>query len=150
MRGWVTWLMPVVDARVKAIMPMGIDVLNMVKSLHHHHRSLGKWSEAIADYEKLGVTARIGSPEFKELASYIDPHRFRQHLARVPKYIVAAANDPFFMPDAAQFYFPKLPGQKALRYGPNNGHYLLGFPPLHTRFTRFLSWLLGGTYFARI
>ena len=40
----------------------------------------------------------------------------------MPKYIVNASGDQFFLPDSSQFYFDDLPGEKHLRYVPNGDH----------------------------
>lgn len=41
----------------------------------------------------------------------------------IPKYIVNASSDDFFLPDNARFYFDALPGTKMLRVAPNASHY---------------------------
>ncbi len=40
-RGWTTWTTAAVDRRVVAIIPMVIDLLNIVPSFDHHYRSYG-------------------------------------------------------------------------------------------------------------
>ena len=40
----------------------------------------------------------------------------------MPKFIVNATGDQFFLPDSSQFYFDELPGPKYLRYMPNYDH----------------------------
>eukprot|EP01120_Amphizonella_sp_Union-15-10_P016170 TRINITY_DN8445_c0_g1_i1.p1 TRINITY_DN8445_c0_g1~~TRINITY_DN8445_c0_g1_i1.p1 ORF type:complete len:294 (+),score=42.84 TRINITY_DN8445_c0_g1_i1:123-884(+) len=42
----------------------------------------------------------------------------------MPKYIVLATQDEFFLPDGARFYYDDLPAPKYLRYVPNSGHYV--------------------------
>jgi PhoPQ-activated pathogenicity-related protein len=42
----------------------------------------------------------------------------------LPKYIVNAAGDQFFIPDSSQFYWDQLKGPKYLRYIPNTDHSL--------------------------
>ncbi len=46
---------------------------------------------------------------------------YRTRLA-VPKYIVNASGDDFFLPDNTQFFYNALPGSKALRVLPNSAH----------------------------
>ena len=42
----------------------------------------------------------------------------------MPKFIVNASGDQFFLPDSSRFYFDQLPGEKHLRYVPNASHAL--------------------------
>ena len=42
----------------------------------------------------------------------------------MPKLMLNAAGDQFFLPDSSQFYFDALPGEKYLRYVPNTDHSL--------------------------
>ena len=44
----------------------------------------------------------------------------------MPKFIINAAGDQFFLPDSSQFYFKDLPGVKYVRYVPNADHSLRG------------------------
>jgi len=47
-----------------------------------------------------------------------EPYEYRQRLT-LPKYLVNATGDQFFLPDSWRFYYDSLPGAKALRYVPN-------------------------------
>ena len=40
-RGWTTWSVGCVEPRVKAIVPVVMDLLNLVNNTHNHWRSLG-------------------------------------------------------------------------------------------------------------
>ena len=42
----------------------------------------------------------------------------------MPKLMLNAAGDQFFLPDSSQFYFDALPGEKYMRYVPNTDHSL--------------------------
>ena len=44
----------------------------------------------------------------------------------MPKFIINASGDQFFLPDSSQFYFDELPGVRYLRYVPNADHSLKG------------------------
>ncbi len=122
-RGWTAWLTAAVDSRVVGVIPLVIDLLNLEPSFFHHWQAYGFWAPAIQDYEKIGFMAWIGSEESRSLLKIIDPFEYRDRLT-MPKYIVNAAGDEFFLPDSSQFYFDSLPGQKYLRYVPNTGHSL--------------------------
>src|SRR5437899_12529209 len=66
-----------------------------------------------------------GTPEYKALMKIEEPYQYRQRLT-MPKFIINAAGDQFFLPDSSQFYFKDLPGMKYLRYVPNTDHSLKG------------------------
>lgn len=141
-RGWTTWLTGVVDDRVAAIIPIVIDVLNVEQSMRHHFAAYGFWAQAIDDYEQHELTKRIGSPEMQKIYALVDPIRYRQRLT-MPKYIVNASGDEYFLPDSSQFYFDQLPGEKLLRYVPNADHSLDGSDALQT-ITAFYHSILTG------
>jgi PhoPQ-activated pathogenicity-related protein len=52
-----------------------------------------------------------------------DPYEYRDRLT-LPKLMVNASGDQFFLPDSSQFYFDDLKGEKHLRYVPNTSHSL--------------------------
>jgi PhoPQ-activated pathogenicity-related protein len=122
-RGWTTWTTAAVDPRVVAIVPASIDLLNLEKSFEHHWRVYGFWAPAIADYEKAGFMDWSGTPEYRKLLSIVDPYSYRDRLT-LPKFLVNAAGDQFFLPDSSRFYFDDLKGEKYLRYVPNADHSL--------------------------
>jgi PhoPQ-activated pathogenicity-related protein len=122
-RGWTTWTTAAVDSRVVAIVPMVIDLLNVEPSFVHHWRAYGAWSNAINDYVEHGIMDWMGTREFRALMKIEEPYEYRDRLT-MPKFIVNAAGDQFFLPDSSQFYFDDLRGEKQLRYVPNTGHSL--------------------------
>ncbi|MEE9226159.1 MAG: PhoPQ-activated pathogenicity-related family protein [Acidobacteriota bacterium] len=122
-RGWTTWTTAAVDERVVAIVPMVIDLLNFEASFQHHFRAYGFWAEAIESYVKRGIPDWFGTPEMKKLRGIVGPFEYRPRLT-LPKLLLNAAGDQFFVPDSWQFYFDDLPGEKHLRYIPNTGHSL--------------------------
>ena len=113
-RGWTTWTTAAVDKRVVGIAPMVIDLLNMVPSFTHHWRVYGFWSPAIQDYVDSRVIDWLNTPENRKLMEIEDPYEYRDRLT-MPKYVVNAAGDQFFVPDSAQFYWNDLKGEKYLR-----------------------------------
>ncbi len=52
-----------------------------------------------------------------------DPYSYRDRYT-MPKLIINATGDQYFLPDSSQFYFDALPGEKYLRYVPNTNHSL--------------------------
>jgi PhoPQ-activated pathogenicity-related protein len=124
-RGWTTWATAVVDRRVVAIMPMVIDLLNIVPSFQHHLAVYGYYAPAVSEYEDIGIMKWETSPRYRELMKIEEPFEYRERLT-LPKLIVNATGDQFFLPDSWQFYFDALPGPRYLRYVPNADHSLRG------------------------
>jgi PhoPQ-activated pathogenicity-related protein len=100
-----------------------IDALNTEKSFEHHYRAYGFYSPAVKDYEDLGIMKWMGTPQFRDLMQIEEPYEYRDRLT-IPKYIVNAAGDQYFLPDSSRFYFDDLKGEKYLRYVPNTDHSL--------------------------
>lgn len=124
-RGWTTWTTAAVDKRVVAIVPCVIDLLNIEPSMLHHYGAYGFWAPSIGDYTAFRIMDWNGTPEYRALMKIEEPFEYRQRLT-MPKFIINAAGDQFFLPDSSQFYFNELSGPKYLRYVPNTDHSLRG------------------------
>ena len=124
-RGWTTWLTGAVDKRVVAIVPLVIDILNVRRSMQHHHDAYGFWAPSVEDYVRHKIMDMNDSSEYAGLLAIEDPYSYIDRLT-MPKFIVNAAGDEFFLPDSSQFYFHELKGEKHLRYVPNAKHSLEG------------------------
>jgi len=122
-RGWTTWTTAAVDRRVVAIAPLVIDVLNVAPSIDHHFRAYGFYSPAVGDYVRHRIMDWNGTPELAALYAIEDPFSYRDRLT-LPKLLINAAGDQFFLPDSSRFYFGELRGEKFLRYIPNTDHSL--------------------------
>ena len=130
-RGWTAWLTGAMDDRVVAIIPVVIDVLNIDASMRHHFAAYGFWAPAIGDYVRHGIMQRLDHPRLAEIYKLVDPINYRHRLT-MPKLVLNAAGDQFFLPDSSQFYWPQLRGENYLRYVPNAGHGLAGTDALDT------------------
>ncbi len=130
-RGWTTWTTAIVDKRVIAIVPMVIDVLNVTESFKHHFSAYGFWAPSVKDYTNLKLMDWMGTKENEALMQIEDPFQYRERLT-MPKFMIYAAGDQFFLPDSSQFYFDKLPGVKYLRYVPNADHSMKNTDALET------------------
>ncbi len=130
-RGWTTWATAIADPRVVAIVPVVIDLLNGIPSLEHHYKAYGFWAPAINDYVREGIMYRQQTPEYADLLKHVEPYQYRRQLT-MPKMIINASSDQFFLPDSWQFYYDSLHGEKHLRYIANIGHSLRGTDALHT------------------
>ncbi len=124
-RGWTTWTTAAVDKRVVAIVPIVIDLLNVIPSFKHHLAVYGYYAPAVGDYETMGLMDQQDSPRYKELMKIVEPYEYR-HRFTMPKFILNATGDQFFLPDSWQFYYNDLPGVKYLRYVPNTDHSMRG------------------------
>jgi PhoPQ-activated pathogenicity-related protein len=124
-RGWTTWTAAAVDNRVIAIAPLVIDLLNIEPSFVHHWKAYGFWAPAIDDYVAMKIMDWSGTPEYRALMKIEEPYEYRARFT-IPKFIINASGDQFFLPDSSQFYFNDLPGVKYLRYVPNADHGLKG------------------------
>jgi PhoPQ-activated pathogenicity-related protein len=122
-RGWTAWTTAAVDRRVVAVAPAVIDMLNVEPSFVHHWRAYGAWSDAVNDYVHHGIMDWMGTPEFRALMKIEEPFEYRDRLT-LPKLMLNASGDQFFLPDSSQFYFDELRGEKHLRYVPNASHSL--------------------------
>ena len=127
-RAWAAWLAAIADERVSAIVPFVINILGMDDVLEHTYQTFGKsWPLAFYDYHHEGITRQRHTQNFQKLLQIEDPlayldSDYAQRLS-IPKYIVNASSDDFFVPDNSDFYFDQLPGPKSLRVAPNASHY---------------------------
>jgi len=120
-RGWTTWLTAAMDSRVRAIMPLVADVLDLDEQMAHHFRSYGFYSSALQDYVDLDVFDRLNTPQGQSLLSIIDPITYASKL-NMPKFIANSTGDQFFLPDSSQFYLDELPGNNQIYFAPNTDH----------------------------
>jgi PhoPQ-activated pathogenicity-related protein len=130
-RGWTTWTTAAVDKRVSAIVPFVIDMLNIEPSFRHHYEAYGFWAPAVGDYVQFKIMDWMGTKEHRALMEIEEPYEYRDRLT-MPKFIINACGDQFFLPDSSQFYFNDLPGVKYLRYVPNADHSLKNSDALET------------------
>ena len=146
-RGWTTWLVGAMDERVVAIIPMVIDALNSEAITRHQFEAYGFFSDALEDYVNHGLFPhKIGTPEYRAVLAIEDPFNYRStsRLGTLPKFLLNASGDQFFLPDNSQFYFGELLGEKHLRYVPNTKHNLAESDALES-LTAFYQAVLDGT-----
>lgn len=124
-RGWTTWITGAVDKRVVGIIPIVIDVVNVNTSMQHHFAAYGFWAPAVGNYVQHSIMQRMDHPKIKDLYEIEDPLSYLDRLT-MPKLVMNASGDQFFLPDSSQFYWNELKGPKALRYVPNADHGLNG------------------------
>src|SRR5262245_59892649 len=110
-RGWTTWLTAAVEPRVKAIVPMVIDTLNMQKQMPYQKESYGHYSAMIKDYTNRGLVPMPNTAEARKLWGMVDPWVYRARL-KMPKMILNGTNDPYWTQDALNLYWDDLSGDK--------------------------------------
>ena len=130
-RGWTTWLTGAVDPRVVAIVPIVFDALNTQASMRNHFAAYGFFSPSVGDYVRHRILPRLGEPAVRDLVSSVDPYSYR-HRITMPKLILNATGDQFFLPDSSRFYWDELRGERYLRYVPNSDHGMGGTDALDT------------------
>lgn len=124
-RGWTSWLTAAMDDRVVAVAPIVIDVVNVKPSMEHHFAAYGFWAPSIGNYVEHGLMTQWENPRLDDLYKLVDPYYYLDRLT-MPKLVLNAAGDQFFLPDSSQFYWDELKGPKYLRYVANANHSLGG------------------------
>jgi len=124
-RGWTTWTTAAVDRRVVAIVPMVAPVLNLTAIMNRMYQAYGTFSFALDDYAAENVPAFINLPQFADLLELVGPSAFIDRLT-MPKLVICATGDEFFMPESAEFFWKDLLGEKHLMMVPNAEHSLEG------------------------
>jgi len=137
-RGWTTWSTAAVDARVTAIAPIVIDMLNVPATFQNHYRAYGFWSGAVQDYVDMGIMNWFDTPQMNALQEIEDPYQYRERMA-LPSFQMASTGDQFFLPDSPRYYFSDLPGEKYLRFVPNTDHGMGSFEAVSNLVTWFRS-----------
>ena len=125
-RGWTTWLTAAADRnRVKGIMPIVYDNLNLAAQMPHQIAFWGKYSDQIGDYTELGIQDTLATERGKRLAAIVDPWAYRDRIT-LPKLIINGTNDAYWTLDALNLYWDDLKGPKLVLYVPNAGHNVNG------------------------
>ncbi len=126
-RGWSSWLTAISDPNVVAVVPMVSDVLNTQQIMQHMYQTYGgNWPIAFQDYYNQNLDTLRTSANFTKLMKIEDPlqylgTRYQTGLS-IPKYIINASGDDFFIPDNTRYFYDQLPGEKSLRIAPNTDH----------------------------
>lgn len=139
-RGWTTWLTAATDDRVKGIIPVSADLLNLKRQFRHHWGVYGFYTPAINDYEHFDLNCRLQTRRGQQLSEMIDPYYYRDRLT-MPKLIVNSTGDQFFVTDSARYYYDQLPGPKRLRNTFNTDHRQGGADNLLDLLTEAMLWV---------
>lgn len=126
-RGWTSWLTAISDPDVDAIVPFAMDFLNIDVTLEHMYRAYGEnWPIAFYPYYAQKLDTIVKTKNFSKLLEIEDPFRYQtskyKNRLSIPKYIINASGDDFYVPDNSRFYYDQLQGVKSLRVVPNSDH----------------------------
>lgn len=89
---------------------MVMDELNFITNLKHHYRAYnGGWSFALDDYWEANLTRRFDDPALHELMAIEDPIAYASRLT-MPKMVICAGGDEFFLPDDQLYFWDKMQG----------------------------------------
>jgi PhoPQ-activated pathogenicity-related protein len=142
-RGWTTWLVGASrDPRVKAIAPMVIDILNVLKQGPHQLEAYGKFSEQIGEYTRLNIPEKLNTPQGRRLVELEDPYSYRDRLT-LPKLIILGTNDRYWTQDALNLYWDDLKGPRWVLYVPNSGHGLEDRERVYATLASFIRMIAG-------
>jgi len=121
-RGWTTWwTAAVAPERLRGIVPMVYDNLNLPAQMRHQLEAWGDYSHMIEEYTERGLPDLVHMGVGRRLAAMVDPYSMREH-ARMPKLIITGTNDAYWPLDAANLYWDETPAPKYILYVPNSGH----------------------------
>jgi PhoPQ-activated pathogenicity-related protein len=149
-RGWTAWLVGASrDSRVKAIVPMVIDVLNVRAQAKYQVETYGKPSEQVDDYTKAGILEKLETPAGKKLMELEDPYSYRNRLT-LPKLLILGTNDRYWTQDALNLYWDGLKGPKWVLYVPNSGHGLEDRERVYATWSAFIRMIAGGGRWPRM
>jgi PhoPQ-activated pathogenicity-related protein len=125
-RGWTSWLSAAVEPRVRGLVPMVIDMLDIPRHMRLQIESFGAPSEALHDYVSRDLHRRFDSPRGRELLAIVDPVRYAAAITQ-PKILALGANDEYWPLESLDVYRERLRGPTWVSYAPNSGH---DIPPL--------------------
>ena len=110
-RGWTTWTTGVGDARVAAIVPVVMDLLNLLPNAAHFWAALGGWTFEFEDYVTAGFTSQLGNPNTQRMADIVDPYSYFRDQ---PPWAPSAQSKNFAqMPKLVGAFEPFCPGATA-------------------------------------
>ena len=130
-RGWTAWLTGEIDPRVRGIIPIVADTVNIPKVVKLACESTG--CLALEPYKKANVISCVDGSDQSEnckiLIEIADPINYMQDKSSKPRFIINVSNDEFFYPESANLYFGSLSGEKNyINTIPHGNHHFAGNP----------------------
>lgn len=143
-RGNLCWHTATVDARVRGIVPIA-RAINLGAVWARTQRQLGGFPMVTQDYvEKHLLAGYLETPSGEPLLHIEDPFFYLERTAGLPKFIINAASDDFFIPDNTREWWDAVPEPKWLATMPNTKHIsggsqVVGLAPLISAFVKNLQ-----------
>ncbi|CAI5951392.1 unnamed protein product, partial [Closterium sp. NIES-64] len=109
---------------VVAFISYGYDLINFQPNMQHLLDSLGAVPILGRFYVDYNLTRFLHTPQLRHILSYTDPYFFRERLT-MPKLLIAASNDEFFLMDDSYFYYNGLPPPTLLKFVANVDHMVI-------------------------
>jgi PhoPQ-activated pathogenicity-related protein len=125
-RGWTSWLSAAVEPRIRGLVPMVIDMLDLPRHMRLQVESFGTPSAALHDYVSRDLHRRLDTPRGQELLAIVDPVRHAAAITQ-PKILALGTNDEYWPLESLDLYRNRLRGPTWMSYAPNAGH---DIPPL--------------------
>lgn len=122
-RGWTTYLTGAYDSRVKSLIPVVIDYVNIPKGYGRRIDIYGENSpKPLQDalFYEIGTIEGNLKPFGREVLKAMDPFELKEYLQK-PIYVISGTNDTNFAIDNAKFYVDDF-AQMKLAYQKNAGH----------------------------
>jgi len=121
-RGHLCWHVASVDSRVQAIIPVA-KALNMDGFSVLTQKQLGGIPKIALDYAKTGLLGPLlDTPQGRWFVNITDAYSYIDRFAGLPKLMIHAGNDEFFVPDHTRVWWPAVPQPKWHLMIPNSGH----------------------------
>ncbi|CAJ1419783.1 unnamed protein product [Effrenium voratum] len=125
-RGHLCWHTASVDARVKAIVPIA-KALNLEPQLRLTVEELGGFPWAAFEYVSKGLFQNFTlGPHWKYFLGVTDAYYHLSRTKALPKLVISASSDDFFMPDHLKLWWPQVPEPKWSFTVPNSRHIIGG------------------------
>ena len=140
-RGWTVWNLATVDPRVIAIFPAIMDLLNYNKNMKNQFASYGGWTWTLSDFWELNITIYTDTKEMADMQAILDVYEYPERMM-IPKLLVLATNDEFFLPTNTRNWWKDLPGEKELNrllMIPNQDH--ITFWGLQAKSQTIIGWI---------
>lgn len=140
-RGNLLWNLAPIESRVGAIVPVA-RTLNMDRFLRYIPECWGGFPSAGWDYWYHHIFSNvIGTQEATDIWNIIDGFAYLSKYKGLPKFVIGASSDEFFMPDYTRLFWDVLPEPKLNLMVPNSGHIVTGadFMPFVPTISAFIN-----------
>jgi PhoPQ-activated pathogenicity-related protein len=119
-RGWTTWSLAATDRRVVAMVPIGFSMINTDWNIVGHFSKMdGAWTFGFESYYDENLTMDYINPKAQDIWSVEDMYHYQERFT-MPKLVVSATGDEYFIPDENWYWWNDIPDPKYLMMLPNS------------------------------